>query len=311
MVTVNELFNRSLAIYDEISKSGLPDAAKTADYKARTPFLADILQKELLKASNYSKKYEVANSPIPNALGLLTGFDITEFQGTDLAYECNSKVTAYYLEVDGEGTAYIEDFTTQWNILATINLTMPTSGFNTYKGIVTATSGATKSRIRFSGTYYYRTLNRALFSIPLQLERVPVYTPWVKVQLPTVAREIVQIVSEFEDRQYEKDTQFKQEMENNVIQIYMNYYFKGKLRIEYKPVPTTITSVDSVIELDDITATGICYGLCKWFAASEQNEYVEKLCTAKFQELKIDARVRGIASIDNIIDIYGVGVNHE
>lgn len=307
METVNQLYERSLALYDEISKNGTVNASKTADYKARTPFLADILQKELLKASDFSKKYEYSASPIDNVLGVTTGFDIKEFKGIDLTYECLGKVTSYCFQTDGEGIAYIEDYTTQWNTLATINMTLPNNGFIEYKGIVTATTGATKSRIRFSGTYFYRTVNRALFAMPLQLSRVPSYAPWVRVDLPSAAREIVQVVTEFEDRQYTRDTQYKQEMENNTIQLYVNYYFKGKLRVQYKPIPTTITSVDDNIELDSITSLAICYGLCKWFAASEQNEYVENLCSKKFQELKADSRVRTIATVEQILDVYRVG----
>ena len=307
MEIVNDLFKKALSLYDEISKTGEINVSKTADYKARTPYLVDMLQKELLKASNYSKKYEYANSPIDNNLGLTTGFNITEFKGIDLIYESKENVTSYCFQVDGEGIVYIEDYTTQWNVLKIINTITPLNGFDEYKGIVTATVGATKSRLRFSGTYYYRTINRALFSIPLQINRVPSYAPWVKVPLPLAAKEIVQVIQEVEDRQYSKDTQYKQEMENNIIQLYVNYYFKGKLRIQYKPIPTTITSIDDAIELDGITSIGICYGLCAWFATSEQNEYVESLCNKKFQELKIDSRVKTIASIENIIDIYRVG----
>lgn len=307
METVNDLFIRALSLYDEISKAGTVNASKTADYKARTPFLADILQKELLKASDFSKKYEYSACPIDNALGLTIGFNITEFKGLDLIYECLGKVTSYCFQSDGEGIAYIEDYTTQWNVLKVVNMIMPNNGFSEYKGIVTATVGATKSRLRFSGTYYYRTINRALFSIPLQLNRVPSYAPWVKVSLPDNAREIVQVITEIEDRQYAKDSQYKQESENNVIQLYVNYYYKGKLRVQYKPIPTTITSIDDVIELDGITSQAIIYGLCKWFAASEQNEYVENLCTQKFQELKADSRIRQVATVENIIDVYRVG----
>lgn len=305
---VNDLFNRSLALYDEISKTGLPDASKTADYKARCPYLVDMLQKELLNASELSKIYEIAQSPIPNMLGYISGFDIQEYKGKELIFEANNNeyggVKAYYFEVDGPGTAYIEDYNGQWNILATINFNPATSGFTAYKGIVTPTNGATKSRIRFTGTYFYRTVNRALFNYPFAQDKVPDFKPWVKIDLPSDVKTITQVITEFPDRQYAKDSTYKIENNGNTSQLYINYYYVGKVRVQYKPVPATITSINDTIEIDDITAQAIAYGLCKWWAASEQNNYVESLCTQKFQELKAESRIKQPVTAEQIIDLY-------
>jgi hypothetical protein len=304
-MTANDVYERSLALYDEISKTGLPDPNKTKDYFVRAPKLIDMFQKELYKVSNYMKRHEVSLSPILNMFGQTTQFDIKTFEGTDLIVEClKGGAKCFYFECDGDGTAYIEDYTSGWNILSTITLEQLESGFKAYKGVLTPTTGATKTRIRFSGNYFYRTINRALFDIPFTLAKIPTYTPWVPLALPSNAKEIVDVITEYPERQYAKDGLYKKEQQGNVIQLYVNYYFNGRMRVVYRPVPIDITSLTQALEIDDITSQAIAYGLARWFALSEQNTDVANACEKKFQELKALAVARTPATEEKITDIY-------
>ena len=99
MTTVQQIYFKALSLYDEISKTGTIDTTKTADYLVRTPSIVDMLQKELVKVSGLTKKYETIFSPIPNMLGLTLEFDIKEFKGEEFIVE--EKHTIY-----GDGCLY-------------------------------------------------------------------------------------------------------------------------------------------------------------------------------------------------------------
>lgn len=60
---VNDIYFKSLALYDEISKTGTIDASKTLDYKVRTPSMVDMFQKELILDSDTEKIFEYAYVP--------------------------------------------------------------------------------------------------------------------------------------------------------------------------------------------------------------------------------------------------------
>jgi len=189
METVNDLYTRSLALYDEISKTGLPNESKTQDYKARTPYLADILQKELWNTADNTRIFETS------------------------------------------------------------------------------------------------------------------FIPKQKIDLP-------------EDFMLVKTLMFNEEVCNNYriekddteCFLYIKETLKGDIRLQYKPFPATIYTIDDNVRLDAITSLGICYGLARYFAMSEQNDFVENICNAKFNEIK-NNKVRVPATCEPILDIYKVGGN--
>lgn len=194
-VTLNDIYFKALALYDEISKSGTIDPSKTADYRARTPAIADVLLKELAPLSSYRKIFEYNYTP-----------DSTK--------------------------------------------------------------------------------------------------PWVKITLPADAVKIDKVILDHAGNNYDEYRDYREERNGNVISIYVKYEYPCLVRVQYKPIPTTLTSIDDVVETDDITANIMTYGLCKWFAASEQNEYVAKLCENKFKELKAENRTKQPATAEPIISKY-------
>jgi hypothetical protein len=304
--TAQQIYKKALALIDELLPTGAINAAKTGDYAGKAPSIIDMLQKELTKNSDLYKIYEIACSPIPNMLGLTSGFDIQEYKGLPLTFECSNDtyggVKAYHFEVDKPCTVYIEDYNGTWNTLSTITASPTVAGFTPYKGTVTPTVGATKSRIRATGTYYFRIVNRGLFNYPV--EQAPDYMPWIKIDLPTDLKSIDQVITEFPDRQYTKDANYKTEWEGNRQSLYVNYYYIGKIRVQYKPIPTEITALTDTLEIDDITAQIIAYGLAESFVATEQNEYLAKIFKDKFNILKAENYVKQPVTIQNITDVY-------
>lgn len=306
-MTANDIYIKALAIFDEISKTtGLPDTTKTRDYYVRAIDIIDTLQRELMEVSGYTMKYELSRKPITNMFGYTSGFDVIEFEGTEVTKEIDKgNALCYYFECDGDGTVYIEDYNGAWNTLATVNVTTTDLGYKAYTGVLVPTAGATKTRFRFTGTYYYRVTNYATFDIPFSATKIPTYQPWTKVILPVTAKEIKEVVTEYPIRQYSKDSFYKVERNGNIVELYVDYYFEGKIRVIYKPYPTRITAYTDVLQVDDITNQAIVYGLARWFAISEENLSVATACERKFNELKSQAITPTPASEETIINVYG------
>ena len=121
--TAQVLYNRALAILDEINAdTGIPDTDTTEDYLARAPYLISTIQTELLPYARTVEKYEIACKPFDNMFS--EEFVVKYHESDDVSeYAESGGAKAYYFECDGTGTAYIEDFTSSWNILSTVTLT--------------------------------------------------------------------------------------------------------------------------------------------------------------------------------------------
>jgi hypothetical protein len=264
-------------------------------------------QKELIRQGDNFKTYEVARKPVTNLFGYTSGHDIKEYDGvTSLELECSGSAKTYYFESDSNGgTAYIEDYTGTWNTLATVNLVNTTLGFIAYRGSVTPTAGATKSRIRFSGSYYYNVVNYALFSLAFESGKQPIFRPWVPITLPTDVKMIDKVITEYPERQYALDSFYKIEYNGSVQTLYLDYYFEGKVRVQYKPITTVPTAMTDVVSVDDVTATAICYYLAMNFVATEQNEYLTGLFKSQYERAKGEAMFKQPMGTTDIIDFYG------
>lgn len=300
--TAEQVFILGMALADEMTDTiNLVNASDTASYKARTPGILTLLQAELVRQGDLYKTFEFSNKPVDNILG--NGFDYQAFTGTDISIQSNGQCKAYSFDVDGEATVYIEDFTVGWNILATVSATDPaTRQFTTYKGVVVPSSGATASRIRFSGTYSYNFTNFALYAPYMKLARIPDYAPWVKVSLPADFKSLDQVVNETELKQYLKDTDYKWEGHKD---LYVRYDFEGVVRINYRPIPAVVTATTDVLELDDVTCrTLLPYGLAAELF-KEENKDVSVFCKNRYDELKANSVLRKPASEQQITDVYG------
>lgn len=301
-VTAQDVFSIAMDLIDERLDTGLLSESDTISYKVKTPGLLTLLQAELIKQGDIYSSYEMSNYPVTNLLGYNSEFDIRTFEGTEFTRECAGSAKSYYFEVDDDATVYIEDFTAGWNTLATINAAPTSSGFTSYSGIVTPTAGATRSRIRFGGSYYYRTVNRALFGVPFaSAGDVPVYQPWVKKQMPSDFKSVNEIIEE-KCQSYSQSSAYKWEGRRD---LYMDYYFEGKLRIVYRPVPSVVTLMTDTLQVDDVTARTIMpYGLAAHLLLTE-NADSAAFFNQRYEELKVAASKQPPSSSEMIVNLYG------
>jgi hypothetical protein len=307
--TIKSLFLKARALLDEYTDDGvlIPDD-EVADMQSKAVPLADMAQKELYKIGKLYKKFEFANKPAPNLLGMFAGFDMVDFIGTPQYLPSANGITgakAYYFEADGEGEVRIEENKSGvWTALTTISIPPTTTSLKPYKGVITPTSANNPIRIVFDGTTHYRHTNTCLYSYPFAADRIPDYRPWIKVEMPSGFHSRDQIIEETATRQYNLSTSYKWEGWKD---LYINYYFDGNVRVVYKPIPTTLTSVNDVLEIDDVTAQGIAYYIASRLAPFENKELVN-FFEGKFLELKLDNTRATPATEEQILDVYRISM---
>jgi len=306
MFLAQDIFNFAMDLISKRSPNGTIDAGKTASYRARSLGLLTLWQNIMVRSSDLYNTFEISNSPIPSLYGLITGFDIQEYGKiyplADVTFETAGKAFSYYFEADGQGTVYIEDYTTQWNTLATINVPATVTNFTAYKGVTVPTSGATKSRIRLSGPYYYRTINRALFGMSLDPARIPDYRPWFKATMPSDFKSVDEIIEEYPDRQYNKSSTYKWEGRKD---LYINYYYVGKVRVVYKPVPTTITDLTQTLQVDELSSMSGSYYLASHLLLIEDPASAS-FFQSMFEQLRLENNIKQPVSEAKIVDVYGI-----
>jgi hypothetical protein len=300
-VTAQEVLNIVYALGNELDDNGQPD--DTTDLEVRTPGILTALQAELIKEGDIYSTYEIACKPATNLLGDTKGYEYEEFTGEDITKEASGSVKAYYFEVSDDATVYIEDFTSGWNVLATITCAPTTSGFTAYRAKVTPTTGATKSRIRFSGTNRYLFVNYALFSLPFASNGdVPTYRQLYKVTMPTDFKSVDQIVNEYPIQQYNSDTAYKWE---GFKDLYVNYDYEGVIRIIYRPIPSTITALTDSLQVDDVTARSVIpWGLAMELY-KEANQTKFAYFERRYREMKSLATIKQPVSEKQTVNVYG------
>lgn len=301
METAGSIFYKVRALLDEYTDDGvfIPED-EVIDMQKKSIPLIDMAQKELYKIGKLYKTFEMTRKPYPNALGLLSNFDIVDYEGTEQHYPKADGVhaTAYYFEVDGTGQAQIQENNGSWQTIKTIDF--DTTKLTDFRGLTESTN---KVRIVFTGSEHYRHANRCLFTLPFAEDKIPPYKPWVKVELPADFRTLDQVVTEYPERQYSQDSNYKWEGFKTFV---VNYYYDGIIRIIYKPIPTPITDIDDELELDDVTSQAIVYYVAARLAPFENKELVQ-FFESKYMELKAENISDKPLSEETIVDMYRSG----
>jgi hypothetical protein len=307
--TVRNLFDKARALLNVYTEDGVQlPASDYADMEAKAIPLSDMAQKELSKTGRLFNVYEFDNKPAPNLLGLLSNFNAVDYIGTDQYYPSEAGISgakAFYFEVNRPtAIVTIEELQgSSWVAIATPTITASITSYTGHKGTITPLASTNPIRMKFSGTTHYRHINRCLFSYPFALADIPTYRPWFKITMPANYRNLDAFIEEYPDRQYANGVNYKRE---GFKDFFINYYYEGNIRITYKPVPTDITSMSDVLEIDDITAQAIVYYVAARLAPFKKKELVQ-FFESKFLELKVDSKLDMPITVNDITDVYGVG----
>lgn len=275
MVTARSIYNKMLAMLDNYTEDGaLIGDSENADLIQKAIVFIDQYQKETWQHNKFTKQVEITTKPPVNQLGNDTNFDVIDFEGDPQYYPSERGVTnvqGYSVQVDGDCSITIQE---QVNGVWTNLVSLMPSGINTlttYKGTLTVSDTSNPVRMVLDGTTHYRHINRALYKYLYQSDKVPTYTPWVPYDLPDDFQTIDMVVEEFPVAQYSQAAAYKLE---NYRDFYYNINFDGRIRITYKPIPPTVTSIDDELFIDDITAQGLVYDLAAKIAFYENPDVV-------------------------------------
>lgn len=305
MTTVEEIILDARAFLDNYTEDGvIISDEEVSDLIASGIRFANIGQRELHKVGLIQQTYEFTNIPIKNVLGDGANFELAEFTGTDkyLPNESGVAAKSYNLEANATHTIVIQELESSvWTDL--ITLSGVSLDMTRYAGNITPTTEGNLIRIKFSGSSYYRYTNVALFEYLFQSDDdVPVYAKYVKRDMPENFKQLVEVNVQNENRNYISNSVYLFEKPNK---FYYDYYFNGRIRIVYNPIPSKITSKDDILDLDDVTATILSYYVASWIAPYENQSMTNPLFQ-KYAELKAEAMQGDPVSQEDIHDEYGI-----
>jgi hypothetical protein len=299
MTTVSKIMLDVRALLDELSKKGvqIPEI-NVIDMQTSGVRLVDMAQKELFKSGNIYATYEFTQK---NPTSLINAMDLNEFTGTDKTFnEDGVLAKSYYFEADDDGIAVIEELEGgTWVPLIYVTITS-SDKMNAYKGLITPTTVGNLIRIRFTGATYYKFQNVALFSEPFKVGKIPNYGMYSHYVMPSNFR-LTDVVVE-ETPLYNISSRYKWEGFNTLI---IDYDFVGKIKVIYKPVPVTITTINDELQLDDITVNAITYYVAARIAPHEMAE-LTNFFEDKYNQLKLESMKGRPATEQPITDVYGV-----
>ena len=305
MVQLQDLYNKCLAIFNNYTEDGVVVAPEeNADTQAKFILFADSAQKELWKYNKATKQVEITNKPPINQLGLLSNFNLVDFYGETQYYPDENgiaEVQGYSVKYDGDGViTFEENIAGTWTeLLKLTNTSIDTLTLS--KGVLTVSDTSNKVRMVISGTTHFRHKDRALYKYLYQADKVPEYAAWVKYDLPDDFNSIDEVVEEYPSRQYQKASYYNTE---NYKDYYYNLYFEGLIRITYKPIPVTLTSLDDYMTIDDVLCESIVYdaaGKIGFYKNKDVVNYVEQ----RRMEAKGEAMESGPAVEEIITNYYG------
>lgn len=246
-MNLGEIKNLALKLINSYSADGttLP-VADNADFNLA---VVDFINVAYYKAIEYDKVpavYSFTQNPIPNLLNKYDAFNITQHLATDLTYS-ETGAKAYYFEVDGQGTVYIEEeIDDVWTALATITVPNTVTSFTEYRGLITASDTNNSIRLRFSGSYPYNIRNRALYGYTFpDADSVPQFKPYMKYALPSDYISLNKIVRNADDRIHEKASAYWVEGSYFVL----NYFDIGAYDIHYYKRPGPLANDSDIPEI--------------------------------------------------------------
>jgi len=315
--TGRELFERSMAVMDEISENGTLNPDDVAEYEAKAPLLLDIWSRRMAKTAGTKKSFEISCVRKKNLLGDTTVFSKIVENNCEIQDYSAKGANCFYIEVDGDCTiTFAEDgqpLCGQYSFnggeetafTGTINITVPdgTTSFLPVKGILTPASQTSIITMTISGTYYFRHTNRALspYKYPSAL-KVPDFKPYYKIELPEDFISRSQIIAEFPRAQYQEGNEaIKWE---NDRELYVRFDYDGIIRINYVSLPTKITTLDQEIEFPENIAMSAVPYLVKHFARADMNSEMAADAKEEFAQMFVDSVKQEPLTPTEIIDVY-------
>ena len=287
-----EAKSKVLFLLDETSTS----TSAINDYLPKMAGYFDAAQKEAALVKPILKTHSIMQDNPANLLGNGTDyFNVNTHIGTDITYECVG-ATSYYFEIDDIATVYVDEcINNVWTTIETINKIY--SGYSTYKGIFSITNANNKTRLRFSGDYYYHFRNIAMWNIPFSASnKVPNFGKYTYYTMPDDFYKAEKITK---DSEVTKSYHWE-----NPRLLRLNYYDDGEFLLQYQAYPTTIdgNTLDAYeFEIDQEAQEALPYYVAAYCVVTEdQQYYVNFLSEYRGKLSNLDAKSPfGIGNVNN------------
>jgi hypothetical protein len=231
-------------IVESVTNGAYTATEKNNDYLLMHNRLANIAQRKIATIKKLHDTFYITQNPITNQLGEFEGFDIVQHYNTDLIDTQATGSLAYHFEVDNDATVYIEEeIASVWTTLETINHVQSGTSFTQYKGLISPGDTDNDIRIRFSGSYPYKIINRALFEYQFaSASEIPDYVPYVEYELPSDFYDKCKVIIKTDTRINQNYTTYKWKGKKTIL---INYYQAGEIEVQYYKYP---------LKIDDDTA---------------------------------------------------------
>jgi hypothetical protein len=302
MATVQSVLYDARALLAEYNEDGvIIPSSETATMDTNGLRFINMAMQEIYDNTRHFMTHKILRKPTPNLLGDGNYFDIKEFIGDPIETIGVLGAKSYYFEVDNDSIVKVqEEVAGEWVDLHTITATNITE-VTPYKGLIIASDASNLIRLVFTGETYYRFSNVALWSFPFKLVNIPTYRPWVQYELPANFGELDKIVSEFPNREYQIDSDYKWEGYNK---LFLSYYFTGEIRVIYSPIPTQLTSFTDTLIVNNPKAIQFIVYYVAAKLALEENPNIANYFEQKSNELKFEATKGQPAQEQRISDVY-------
>lgn len=302
-MTVQEYLYGSRALIDDYNTGGAinsPTDPDMQELQLNGIQFFNMAVNQVYKNIRVYEEFEIVSKKIPNLLD--SNFNIVEFIGEDQFYPNDGieGAKAYFFTIDDDATVLIQEYNgSTWNTLETKVLT-PT-GKTDFSGLITATDPGYPIRLVFSGTTFYRHLNRCLYSYPFKADSIPEYKACIPHEMPDDFGQLVEIVREYPYSQYALDGFFKWEGRKTLL---LDYNYEGTTRIIYNPIFVPVTSLDQEVNIFNPDAQEFIKFFVAAKMATTENPDLVNFFESKADELRFEALKGQPASEEKIADVF-------
>ncbi len=253
MFTAQDVYSTAMSFMDEKSVNGIaiPDSEQL-DYRMKAIDLINTSIEEISETINVNISKKYSRRYFPNTIEKVTGFEGAVHEIKDIEYLANNKSTSYYFEVDGDATVRIEIYNPvleSWRTAKTITVEGVNGEYKSFKGILeNLPEDGELTRIIFSGEYYYRIGNVALYNKRVKEEvDIPEFKEWIEVEFEN---KVVSIDS-ISDLNRKPIGESNYRIEDNQTKVYLHYEYEDTIIINYSGFQNSLVSFDDVIHFDD------------------------------------------------------------
>lgn len=297
MTTVRDAVNQIRSLLNQLYIDGyLQPEAELAGLIGNSINQLNMAAREILVQSKYTKDQVVSTSKLTN---LFQGSNVINFNGDAVEFAQfnvgTPKRYAFEASKDAECTVTIyESINNVWVGVETVNVT---TASQLYTGQINLSDPANKYKVVITGTYACTISNMSLYDVAYNPARIPIYGPYVPLQLPDDFEQLVNIYN----TDFGVDVRFNDFRTTSTGTILVPSQYSLNLRIVYVPKLDTLINLTDTIPLPQKYIDAMCYYVAGNIAPFEKDTLTNQFLI-KYENLKRGLITRTPAQEEPIAD---------